>query len=83
MARSLSTHTVRRRHNFLCKDTAVCTHLCRTGTDTGRFDELPQTFAGHGKSINDIAVHPARPHLFLTASEDESVRLWNLRCGGP
>ncbi|KAG2437711.1 hypothetical protein HYH02_011089 [Chlamydomonas schloesseri] len=40
---------------------------------------LVHTFAGHGKSINDIAVHPARPHLFLTASEDESVRLWNLR----
>ncbi|KAG2484331.1 hypothetical protein HYH03_016873 [Edaphochlamys debaryana] len=40
---------------------------------------LVATFAGHGKSINDIAVHPDRPHLFLTASEDESVRLWNLR----
>ncbi|KAG2441491.1 hypothetical protein HXX76_003113 [Chlamydomonas incerta] len=40
---------------------------------------LVHTLAGHGKSVNDIAVHPTRPHLFLTASEDESVRLWNLR----
>ncbi|GIL74200.1 hypothetical protein Vretimale_1963 [Volvox reticuliferus] len=40
---------------------------------------LVHTFAGHGKCINDIAVHPSRPRLFLTASEDESVRLWNIR----
>ncbi|EFJ49895.1 polycomb group protein, partial [Volvox carteri f. nagariensis] len=40
---------------------------------------LVHTFAGHGKVINDIAVHPSRPRLFLSAAEDESIRLWNIR----
>jgi polycomb protein EED len=38
-----------------------------------------QTLEGHGQCINDIAVHPTRPHLVVTASKDTSLRLWNLR----
>ena len=43
---------------------------------------LSWTARGHGGSINDIAVHPTKPALALTASRDQSVRLWNLesRC---
>mmetsp|Transcript_27517 Transcript_27517/g.65182 ORF Transcript_27517/g.65182 Transcript_27517/m.65182 type:complete len:392 (-) Transcript_27517:292-1467(-) len=37
------------------------------------------TFIGHGNAINDIKVHPTQPELFLTASKDESLRLWNLQ----
>mmetsp|Transcript_6106 Transcript_6106/g.13268 ORF Transcript_6106/g.13268 Transcript_6106/m.13268 type:complete len:385 (+) Transcript_6106:260-1414(+) len=40
---------------------------------------LLHSFSGHGNSINDIAVLPQRPSLFLTASKDESIRLWNVR----
>eukprot|EP00877_Chromochloris_zofingiensis_P000785 jgi/Chrzof1/10707/Cz05g09160.t1 len=41
-----------------------------------------ESFKGHGKDVHDIAVHPQRPHLFLTASKDHSIRLWNIltRC---
>ena len=39
--------------------------LCRAET---RFALGPQTARGHGDSINDIAVHPLRPSLVLTAS---------------
>ncbi|KIZ04250.1 Polycomb group protein FERTILIZATION-INDEPENDENT ENDOSPERM [Monoraphidium neglectum] len=39
---------------------------------------LVMSLRGHGKDIHDIAVHPSRPHLVLTASKDESVRLWSL-----
>ncbi|GAB0494294.1 hypothetical protein MMPV_005586 [Pyropia vietnamensis] len=35
--------------------------------------------AGHGEAINDVAVHPSDPALVLTASRDESLRLWNTR----
>ncbi|KAF5834487.1 transcriptional repressor EED/ESC/FIE [Dunaliella salina] len=40
---------------------------------------LVHTFAGHGNSINDIALLPGQPSLFLTASKDEAIRLWNLK----
>lgn len=34
---------------------------------------------GHGEAINDLKVHPKDPALVMTASKDESLRLWNLR----
>lgn len=35
--------------------------------------------AGHGNAINDMCFHPIDECLLLTASKDESVRLWNVR----
>ncbi len=40
--------------------------------------QLVTSFEGHGHSINDIAVHPTKPHLVVTASKDHCLRLWNL-----
>ena len=40
---------------------------------------LETCLEGHGSSINDVAVHPGRPHLVATASRDQSLRLWNVR----
>lgn len=40
---------------------------------------LESTLIGHGKSVNHLATHPLDPALILTASMDESLRLWNLR----
>jgi polycomb protein EED len=31
---------------------------------------------GHGNSVNDVRAHPCAPHLLLSASRDESCRLW-------
>lgn len=45
---------------------------CSTGV-------LEACLEGHGQCINDIAVHPTRPHLVISASRDNSLRLWNLR----
>ncbi|KAG1661560.1 hypothetical protein FOA52_009559, partial [Chlamydomonas sp. UWO 241] len=42
-------------------------------------ETLVATLCAHGNSINDITVLPQRPSLFLTASKDESIRLWNLK----
>lgn len=40
-----------------------------------------RALAGHGEAINDLRVHPRDPALVITASKDESLRLWNLRTG--
>lgn len=42
---------------------------------------LARSLTGHGEAINDIKIHPRDPALALTASKDESLRLWNLRSG--
>eukprot|EP00873_Tetraselmis_striata_P023352 jgi/Tetstr1/443616/TSEL_031615.t1 len=46
--------------------------------DTNR-GQVVHTFTGHGNAINDCKVHPVEANLFLTASKDESLRLWNLK----
>ncbi len=46
-------------------------------------NEVAKTLVGHGEAVNHIAVHPRDPALILTASKDESLRMWNLRLGSP
>ena len=41
----------------------------------------PRTLKGHGNAINDLKTSPTHPSLVLSASKDESVRLWNLQTG--
>lgn len=33
---------------------------------------------GHGNSINELQSHPVKPALVLSASKDESIRIWNI-----
>jgi len=40
---------------------------------------LDMALIGHGNAINDACFSPADPCLLLTASKDESIRLWNVR----
>lgn len=42
-------------------------------------NRLQSSLAAHGDSVNDLAIHPRDPALLLSASKDESIRMWNLR----
>ena len=41
--------------------------------------ELTSLLMGHGDAVYDLRTHPIDDGLMLSASKDESVRLWNLR----
>jgi polycomb protein EED len=42
-------------------------------------ETIVRTLPGHGKGINDLAVHPHSTNLIASASEDYTIRLWDLR----
>ncbi|XP_011095328.1 polycomb group protein FERTILIZATION-INDEPENDENT ENDOSPERM isoform X1 [Sesamum indicum] len=48
--------------------------------DTGS-EKIYKSFVGHGDSINEIRTQPLKPSLVVSASKDESVRLWNIHTG--
>ncbi|KAJ7948488.1 polycomb group protein FERTILIZATION-INDEPENDENT ENDOSPERM [Quillaja saponaria] len=44
-------------------------------------EKIHRSFVGHGDSINEIRTQPLKPSLVVSASKDESVRLWNVHTG--
>ncbi|XP_050939269.1 polycomb group protein FIE1 isoform X2 [Cucumis melo] len=44
-------------------------------------EKIYKSFVGHGDSINEIRTQPLKPSLVISASKDESVRLWNVHTG--
>ncbi|KAG8472421.1 hypothetical protein CXB51_035349 [Gossypium anomalum] len=44
-------------------------------------EKIHKSFVGHGDSINEIRTQPLKPSLIVSASKDESVRLWNVHTG--
>eukprot|EP00607_Mallomonas_marina_P009988 CAMPEP_0182419830 /NCGR_PEP_ID=MMETSP1167-20130531/4188_1 /TAXON_ID=2988 /ORGANISM="Mallomonas Sp, Strain CCMP3275" /LENGTH=351 /DNA_ID=CAMNT_0024594941 /DNA_START=174 /DNA_END=1229 /DNA_ORIENTATION=- len=40
---------------------------------------LDALLTGHGNSVNDIKMHTVDDSLCFTASQDESIRMWNIR----
>ncbi|KAF2555744.1 hypothetical protein F2Q68_00017067 [Brassica cretica] len=43
--------------------------------------KIHKSLVGHGDLVNEIRTQPLKPQLVLSASKDESVRLWNVETG--
>jgi WD40 repeat protein len=43
--------------------------------------ELVATLQGHGNHVYDLKLSPTNDFLLLSASKDQSIRLWNLKTG--
>ncbi|KAG2371838.1 Polycomb group protein [Vigna angularis] len=48
--------------------------------DAGR-ESIYRSFIGHGNSINEVRTQTLKPSLVISASKDESLRLWNTQTG--
>nr|AAS82595.1 fertilization-independent endosperm protein [Sorghum bicolor] len=44
-------------------------------------EKLAKSLVGHGGSIHEIRTHASKHSLIISASKDESVRLWNVHTG--
>ncbi|KAG9150686.1 hypothetical protein Leryth_008145 [Lithospermum erythrorhizon] len=44
-------------------------------------EKIHKSLVGHGDSVNEIRTQPLRASLVVSASKDESVRLWNVQTG--
>ncbi|KAL5230736.1 hypothetical protein ABZP36_029512 [Zizania latifolia] len=44
-------------------------------------EKIHKTLVGHGKAINEIKAQALKPSLIISASKDESIRLWNVHTG--
>lgn len=43
--------------------------------------EIESVLYGHGNAVNDLRIHPTNHCMILSASKDESIRLWNIETG--
>ena len=53
----------------------------KTDEKTGSANIVYRDMRGHGGAVNDLKAHPCAPHFLLSASRDESCRLWNVDNG--
>ncbi|KAL5151685.1 Polycomb group protein FIE1 [Glycine soja] len=44
-------------------------------------EKIHKSFVGHGDSINEVKAQILNPSLVVSASKDESIRLWNAHTG--
>jgi len=42
-------------------------------------NEVDKVLVGHGSSVNELKIHPFNHSLLFSASNDRSIRLWNLQ----
>jgi polycomb protein EED len=73
--------------NSICwtKDSAGRPLLCAAGSHPRAIlifdlehDDPIRVLPGHGKAINDLQISPISPDILVSASEDYSIRIWNL-----
>jgi WD40 repeat protein len=57
--------------------------ICRPGASSDIwflcFKVKENNYRGHGDSVDQLCWHPSNPDLFVTASGDKTIRIWDVR----
>lgn len=54
-------------------------HLCEVTPGFCSFKVKENNYRGHGDSVDQLCWHPSNPDLFVTASGDKTIRIWDVR----
>lgn len=55
----------------------ACTSVCTS--EFCSFKVKENNYRGHGDSVDQLCWHPSNPDLFVTASGDKTIRIWDVR----
>lgn len=59
---------------------SVALGASRGGTTALLFFQVKENnYRGHGDSVDQLCWHPSNPDLFVTASGDKTIRIWDVR----
>lgn len=77
-----STALLKATEGFFSSKQVLCITFQVTKLSTDRLSGLQvkeNNYRGHGDSVDQLCWHPTNPDLFVTASGDKTIRIWDVR----
>ena len=70
---------VSKRGLDVCHCLPLFANICANGSSHLCLKVKENNYRGHGDSVDQLCWHPTNPDLFVTASGDKTVRVWDVR----